>query len=275
VAGATSTITRLPGLGRLLQVLGLNSVPALGLFEQGWSAGTALAFYWVEGVLAIVFIASRIALHRRLTRKAGYFAPGQFTQQPGARVVRAAARSGSFLGSYLGVAIPFTLAHGLFVSVLLFLFAVNRPEAGTRVDFTALGLGVAGAAVILVVGFAFDLIGLRERPFRWIERLTERSLGRVFVLHLTIIFGMLATAWTDGPRGFFAVFVALKTLTDLGGLLPERELGLQPPWWLRWLDRIPAQKGESFSAFWARTESEASARRAANERVLDEGRAGS
>ena len=269
MAGATSTLARLPGIGRLLQVLGLNSVPALGLFERGWSSGTALAFYWVEGALAILFIAARIVLHRRLTHKAGHSSAGQFSNQAGARRARAGRGSVTFLGSYLGVAIPFTLAHGFFLSALLFLFAKNRPEAGTQVDFAALSLGVAGAAIFLVVGFLFDLVGLRERPFRWLERFTERSLGRVFVVHLTIIFGMLATAWTDGPRGFFVVFVALKTLTDLGSLAPERELGLRPPWWLGWLDRMPAQKGESFSAYWARTERDQQARRAANERVLE------
>lgn len=267
MAGASSAVARLPGLGRLLQALGVNSVPALGLFEGGWTSGTALAFYWLEGVLAIAFIAARIALHRRLTHKAGHGVSGQFAVRSVNGRPQAPARA-TFLGSYLGVAIPFTLAHGFFLAALLFLFAVNRPEAGTQVDFRALGWGVAGGAIFLAVGFLFDLVGLRERPFRWVERLTERSLGRVFVVHLTIIFGMLATAATDGPRGFFVVFVALKTLFDLGGLAPERELGLRPPWWLRWLDRLPSRKGESFSAFWARTENEARARRAANERVV-------
>ena len=41
MAGATSTLARLPGVGRLLQALGVNSVPALGLFEGGWTSGTA------------------------------------------------------------------------------------------------------------------------------------------------------------------------------------------------------------------------------------------
>jgi hypothetical protein len=267
MAGAASTVARLPGIGRLLQVLGVNSVPALGLFDRGWSSGTALAFYWIEGVLAMVFVAARIALHRRLTRKAGHEVAGQFSMRSSGR--RAPVRStGTFLGSYLGVAVPFTLAHGFFLAVLLFMFAVNRPEAGTQVDFEALRWGVAGGAIFLAVGFLFDLVGLGQRSFRWLEHLTERSLGRVFIVHLTIVFGMLATAWTDGPRGFFAVFVVLKTLSDLGGVLPDRELGLGPPWWLRWLDKLPARGGETFSAYWQRTETEARTRRAANERVL-------
>lgn len=58
-------IGRLPWVGRLLQALGVNSVPAVGFLGQGWSIGTTLALYWVETVLVIALVATRIVVHRR------------------------------------------------------------------------------------------------------------------------------------------------------------------------------------------------------------------
>ena len=256
----------IPGVGRVAQALGLNSVPALGLFGAGWTAGTALALYWIESVLVIVLVSARIALHRRQTRKSGHWHAGVQTIHRSGKVVER--KSVTHLQSYLGVAIPFTLAHGLFLSMLLFMVFRERPETDYRVSFPDLRDGVVGVAILLVVGFLFDLIGLRQRPFRWIERGTERALGRVFVVHLTIVIGMFATVWTDGPSGLFAVFIGLKTLFDLGSVLPQKELELEPPRWLRGFDKVKGKDGESFSQHWRRTEEAARQQREENEREL-------
>ncbi|MBZ0101957.1 MAG: DinB family protein, partial [Thermoanaerobaculia bacterium] len=45
---------RIPGLGRLLQALGVNSIPAAGFFGEGWSIGTTLLLYWVETLVVIL-----------------------------------------------------------------------------------------------------------------------------------------------------------------------------------------------------------------------------
>jgi hypothetical protein len=261
----SSRIGGLPGVGRVAQALGVNSVPALGILGGGWSAGTALALYWLESVLVIVVVAARIVLHRRWTRKAGHWS-GRLTIQRQGRP--AETRRTTLLRSYLGVAIPFTLAHGLFLSALLFLVFRDRPEGDFRVSLPDLRAGLLGVSVLIAVGFVLDLVGLRDRPFRWIERGTERALGRVFVVHLTIVLGMFATVWTDGPAGLFMVFVGLKTLFDLGSILPERELALDPPRWLRGLDRVKGKDGETFSEHWRRTEEAARRQRESNEQPL-------
>jgi len=259
----------LPGLGRLAQVLGLNSVPVIGLFGEGWSAGTALALYWIETVVGMLFISARIVLHRHKSRRAGHWRKAQFTAQTESE--RARPVRGSLLSSYLGTAIPFTAVHGLFLGLLLFLFLPREFGPAAAVSASDLGKGVLAMSAFLAVGLLIDLPGLAERPFRWIERLTERAMGRIFIIHLTIIFGMWATAFTDGPSGFFAVFAGLKTFFDLGSSLPQKELGLQPPFWLRWLDRFGKKKGETFSQFWRRTEEAQARRREANERILPPG----
>ena len=256
----------IPGLGRVAQALGLNSVPALGLFGAGWSAGTALAVYWIESLMVIVLVSARIVLHRRWTRKSGHWHAGVQTLHRSGKLVER--RSITHLQSYLGVAIPFTLVHGLFLSALLFLVFRDNPENDYRVSMPDLRDGVVGVAILLALGFLLDLIGLRSRPFRWIERGTERALGRVFVVHLTIVLGMFATVWTDGPSGLFVVFIGLKTLYDIGSVMPQKELELEPPRWLRGMDKVKGKDGETFSETWRRTEEAARRQREENEQEL-------
>jgi hypothetical protein len=256
-------------LGRLAQILGLNSIPVAGMFGEGWSQGTALAVYWIEGLLVILFVALRVVLHRRWTRKAGHMQQVKVTTTSGRRSETKYV-PGSLLSGYLGTAIPFTLVHGLFLSLLLFLFLPREfgPDAG--VSLPDLELGMIGVLVFLVLGFVIDLVQLRSRSFRWIELVTQRALGRIFVVHLTIIFGMFAAMYFHAPAGLFLVFAALKTLVDLGSAFPHKELELEPPRWTKILDRIPARNGESFSDYWRRTEMAARQQREANERELPE-----
>lgn len=258
-------------VGRVAQVLGLNAVPVAGYFGEGWSQGTALATYWVESLLVILFVSTRIALHRKWTRKAGHFRVATFTQQTReGRQQPGAVGSGSLLSSYLGIAIPFTLVHGLFLGLLLFFFLPQRFGTDAGVAVVDLGKGALGVLALLAVGFAIDLVSLRERSFRWLEIGTQNALGRIFVVHMTILFGMGAVAFFGAPGALFAVFAGLKTLFDLGGVLPHRELERQPPRALRFLDRFRGADGESFSAYWRRTEEREQAIREENERVVDD-----
>lgn len=255
-------------LARLAQVLGLNGVPVAGIFGEGWSQATALAVYWVEGLLVIFFISLRVALHRRWTRKAGHQQQMKITTTKFGKTVTKTAPS-SLLSGYLTAAIPFTLAHGLFLSLILFLFLPQEFGKEAGVSLADLKLGMIGILVFLVLGFAIDLFQLKDRSFRWIELLTQRALGRIFVVHLTIIFGMMAAAFFHAPAGLFVVFVVLKTLVDLGSVFPHKELTPEPPKWARHLDKLKGKDGETFSEHWRRTELEAQKAREANERVLE------
>lgn len=254
-------LVRLPGAGRLAQTLGLNSIPVAGVFAEGWSGGTALALYWLESALVIGLVAARIALHRWRTGKAGHWRAPHFTG------TGRYGGTGSLLASYVRFALPFTVVHGVFLGTMLALITVNRPDLDLGIRAGDLATGAAAVAALLLVGFLLDLVGLGERPFRWVERLAERALGRVFVVHATIVFGLLATAWTDGPAGLFAVFAGLKTAVELGALFPERDPALGPPRWLRFLDRVPGPAGETFSDSWRKVHARRVRFRDANERV--------
>src|SRR6185295_3720279 len=58
---------------RAFQLVGLNSVPVVGVLAVGWSDGTALALYWCESVLGALLVALRIRLHRKATNKRGHY----------------------------------------------------------------------------------------------------------------------------------------------------------------------------------------------------------
>ena len=92
-------------------------------------------------------------------------------------------------------------------------------------------LGVLGFQAI---GLGADMVGLRERSFAWMQGITNHYLGRVVLIHLSIIGGAAAAAYLDTPTSFFAVFGGLKLLADLGRWLPTREAVLPevPPRWM-------------------------------------------
>lgn len=262
-------LSRLPRVGRLLQSLGVNSVPAAGYFGDGWSIGTTLALYWLETVLVIFLISARILIHRRLTRKAGHWNVAvTTTTKRGGQTAVSHGRT-THLVSFLMVMIPFTAAHGLFLAVILFAGLPQLTGDSAAPSLADLRLGVLGVGALLVVGLLIDLVGIRDRPFRWIERASERAQGRMLITHLTIIFGMGAIAAFEGPAGLVAVFVGLKTLMDLGGLMPEKEPSPDPPRWLAWLDNFgPSREGLTFSAHYRRSIEDDRLKREANEREL-------
>ncbi len=252
-----------------LQAVGVNSVPAVGLFAAGWSVGTALTLYWCENLLGILLVALRIWLHRRKTGKKGHWLARIETRGSAGAVretgpAREAGSAGTFLGSFLGTGLVFTAGHGVFLAVLLFQVLPAEGGGSAVLDPVAMGHGLVGVALFLALGFAFDLPGLAQRPFRWMQSLADRMMGRVIVVHLTIVLGMAAMEWLGGPIALFAVFVAFKTLVDLatwkqgGEAEALRSLPDEPPRWAVAMTRGLKGHGtdEDFSAHWSRTRQE-------------------
>lgn len=240
-------LRRLPGVARVARAVGIGGVPVAGYFGAGWSLGTLLLLYWLETVLVTVTVSLLILRHRHATRKAGHWnVPYTVTTTRGGR---STTRSGNttFLASFLGTMVPFTAGHGLFIGVFVWLVFPQELGPGARVSLGALANGMSGIAVFLLASLLLDLPGLGDRPFGWVERLAQRAQGRMLVTHLTIIFGAFAMFVFEAPLGFFAVFVGLKALLDLAGMLPDRKprpkssRGVEAP-----SRRPPKKRGRSF-----------------------------
>lgn len=263
-------VRRIPGLGRLLQALGVNAVPAAGFFGEGWSIGTTLLLYWIETIVVILLVSVRIVLHRRWTRKTGHW-NGGVVETFDAKGRSKSRRRATLLSGFLGVMIPFTAAHGVFVTLLAFMVLPKEGGASAGVSLADLKVGAVGMAVFLLVGFAFDLVGLRERSFAWIERVAGRAQGRMLLTHLTIIFGMFAMAALDGPVGLFLVFAGFKLLADVAGLFVKDEVvrSPEPP---KWISRLgPGKDGQSPADAYRESVLADRKRREANELVAHEG----
>ena len=230
------------GIIRALQILGVNAVPAWGFFDDHWSASSTLVVYWFENIIATLLIAVRVVIHRRVTKKRGYFATRT--------------KYNSFLSMFLASSLTFTAVHGVFIAAIVLIIAKTGP-----VSVADVRQGIAGVSAFLVFGLLVDLARIRSAPFAYIRRLTEHALGRVFVIHITIVVGMMIAMFTGKTAAIFIVFATLKTLLDISGQVPQYDPVEAP----RWLNAImPKQNGKTFAEFWrkdhaARIESAAEA----------------
>lgn len=235
---------------RLFLAGGQNAVPFSGWFLGGWSPGTTLAIFWFENLVLTVLLAARIAAHWSATRKRGH--------------------QNGFLPKFLLTSLAFTLAHGLFLSFILFGVmedSVNRDDLIAGVQWMLLAQG----ASLLI-----DLWFIGNWLFAEVRARVDWMMGRVVVAHLSILFGMFAFMAMGQPWWFFSTFLVLKALMDIAGLLPRWQYQpKKPPAWLsRAVNKLPRApnsrlpKDETFEQHWERATREEAARSAHDEEVV-------
>lgn len=241
--------------------MGINAIPAFGWFFSDWSSGTVLGVYWFENLAASLLMALRILIHQRLNPRKGHFKydPGKEARQ---------SRQGSYLSYFFTIAMVFTLAHGIFLFGFIFVLTQNGHEDIVELNFPELFQACKWMLIILSLNFVADLITLREKSFEWLENYGNRTIGRVMVVHLTLVLGLGAVALTGMSKAFFAIFITFKTLCDLSTMFPQWNPKEPPPWLCRIMDKVPnAQKpGMKFADFWKAEDAEKAARIIANEK---------
>lgn len=242
----------------LLAVLAVNAIPAAGWFLEGWSAGTTLVVYWFENVGVCLFVAARIIANQRSSPRRGHF---QYTAP------KSAGRGSqtSFLSGFLMTGLVFCAAHGVFLGIILFMLDRTGQHQLAGVVWPQVRNGCISVLVILAIEFAIDLPGLRRWTFWQVEQIANRSLGRIAVVHLTLVLGMFGAVMTDASA-LFGVFIVLKTLNALSMALPQWEPTTAPKWLSRVLNHLPnAQGGQDFEDAWAKERADEAARRVRNE----------
>lgn len=178
------------------------------------SPGALLYLYWVESFALLILHPLRIWLHQRATHAAGHHYPSALQEKPNKgnrkpRAVKASASANTFLKSFIAPVAIFTVVHGVFIVLLVFLFKVTGPVNPNDLQAAT----IWGAAVPLGA-FVVDLFTLKRWPFTRL-RDTLSTLGlRILVTQFGLIFGMVATAMTKSPWGVVAVFFFFRVLTD-------------------------------------------------------------
>lgn len=222
-------------LTKLAETLGLNSLPLVGVFAGDWSWSTVFSVYWAENLIATALIGLRLWLHARW-RRAAEATPDAAATKPA--------------GPFVVTALVFTVAHGAFLILIFALVTKVAPDLGE------LRQGLIALAVVQGLAFGVDLWTLEQWPAARVNERADHMLGRVVLVHVSIIAGMFAFAFFDTQWAFFACFAGLKALSDAAQFLPRAAAGdpSKPPRWLAAIaNRFPKQKGESFEAYWART----------------------
>lgn len=247
-------------LRQVLLIIGINVVPVAGVALGGWNAGTAMVLYWFENLLNTLFITLRIYAHYKLTNKRGHYVE-QLTETRTRYKLTRMRKTSLFYKEFLMVSVVFTMAHGFFLGMLLVLSGAEVNRAGLR-------NGILIVSALQALNFAGDLFGMKDRSFAWIKRMAGVALGRVALVHMAIIFGVLAGAIViSNPLAFFVPFAILKTLSDLASVWSNREEAAEPPAWLtRVMNRF--RPNEDFAEYW-RTERDARlAQEAEDEKVM-------
>ncbi len=215
-----------------------NLVPLAGVVLWEWSVSSIVILYWFEnvviGVINVLRMITASPSSFDLVELASGSAGGDGTKRAAledalGRMNSAAIRHGLKL-----FVIPFFIVHyfGFCAGHGVFVFSMFGDGDGFFDDspgmnpFGAIGraisifytpLALAAAALALSHAFSFVqnfLIGAEYRRMN-VRQLMVMPYGRIIVLHITIIFGGIATMALGEPLWVLVILVAVKTAVDL------------------------------------------------------------
>ena len=218
-------------VGAVAALLVANAVPLIGVLFLGWNVWTILTIYWLENGVVGVFNVLKMA------RAEG-------TLPVGSGVV-ATVNGRPVAGSGKAILIPFFIVHyglfwvvhGIFILTLPMFMAFGgggffdggEPSdggAGIASDPGAIAFVLLGLFISHGISYRLNYIGRGEYLRTSVARQMGAPYGRLVVLHITIILGGMAIAFTGAPEAAVLLLVVLKTALDLGLHLAEhREPG--------------------------------------------------
>ncbi|HVF65776.1 MAG TPA: DUF6498-containing protein [Casimicrobiaceae bacterium] len=226
----------------------MNAIPLVEVIVNGRSPAVLLLLYWFETVLLLVTGAMRIVAHRRATGLTGHHVPIATVADPKAGVEatrRSLGNENTYLRGFLGITVVFTLAHGLFVLLLVFLFKIAGP-----VSFADARIALVYAICVQALFLLWDLRRLPAWTFAQLSANVGTVSIRVLVTQLGLIFGFPVTGMTGSPWGLVGTFIGLRAFADAGiawlqALMKRKDL---PPGLARVFSRTSKQSVEALEA---------------------------
>ncbi len=236
-------------IGAVIALIAANAIPLFGVLFLGWNVWLILIVYWLEnGVVGFFNVLKILRAEGPIDPASGW----QMNGKPMPAVGRGAIAS--FFLIHYGI---FWVVHGVFVLTLPIFAGIGsafrdagpfipsqpqfvngvlvNPGAASAADMTsgfepgALVLAVAALAISHGVSFWFNYLGRGEYRRTSPAAQMFAPYGRLFVLHITIIFGGIAIAFIGAPAAAVAILVVLKTAMDVGFHLAEHRLKAVPP----------------------------------------------
>lgn len=207
-------------VGAVVALIVANLVPLIGVLYLGWSVWTILIVYWLEnGVVGAFNVLKMLKAEGTDTSGAdGWRVNGR----PAASMEKASLVP--FFIVHYGI---FWVVHGVFVLTLpIWMSAMPGAQGSPPPDLGSIVLAVVLLVISHAISYRLNFIGNREY-----ERVSPQSqmfapYGRLVILHITIIVGAMAIAFTGAPAAAIVVLVLLKIALDLAFHLREhREIG--------------------------------------------------
>jgi hypothetical protein len=234
--------------GAVVALIVANAIPLFGALFLGWNVWMILIVYWLENGIVGFFNVLKIL---RAQGPADPTSDWRMNGKPMAFVGRGAI-AGFFVVHY-GL---FWFVHGIFVLTMPLFAGMGTEvadtvplypmeggfgegtfpfESGPGSEMTSgfeLGsvlLAVVALAISHGLSFWFNYLGRGEYQRASAAGQMFAPYGRLVVLHITIIVGGMAIAFTGAPAAALAILVVLKTLLDIGFHLAEHRNRATPP----------------------------------------------
>jgi hypothetical protein len=226
--------------GAVVALIVANAIPLIGAIFFGWNVWMILIVYWLENGIVGFFNVLKILRAEgpadptsdwRMNGKpmaavgragiAGFFVIhyGLFWFVHGIFVLTLPLFAG--IGDGFSTVEPFTPADGEFVDGVFTPFPTAGADMTSGFELSAVLLAVVALAISHGLSYWFNYLGRGEYRRTSPAGQMFMPYGRLVVLHITIIIGGMAIAFTGAPAAALAILVVLKTLMDIAFHLAE------------------------------------------------------
>jgi hypothetical protein len=187
-------------------------LPVGGVFAGDWHPATAMAVYWVESVLLALAVSVLCAIMDRRTspaaiaraRTAGDRDEEQALTAERISFNQARIKPGDVFGFHVGS----LFAFALFLGGVLLILVMNGHIEPLR--WSELRDGAAAMAIIVAVGFLFDLWRFDSYSAADLRRRVDACLSRWVLFWMLGFFGTIIMAVSGRPLWFLGFFAVLK-----------------------------------------------------------------
>lgn len=203
-------------ISRIFFLLLFNVPTLIGVIFFQWSVPEILLIYWLENIIAGCFYfwkMKKVKQYTNLHKNHENIKEYIHTQKnmKNKSKLQPAQTAKQMIQDWKRTYIAFSVGHGFFVILLaIVLWGLNSENLQT------LGVVLLLLCIDYTIAYNFHFLNKKEYQIVTVEALIRNAKMRLVILHLTIIFGVLAASLKDTNQYWFVVIlIALKIGTEL------------------------------------------------------------